>query len=90
MRSLRNAQKSKRQTRRRKKLEIANEHFQKVGTIAGPGILGAIVYYFRRKKEKREELNERLARMEAKTDAIEKNVQIMLTHIVSTKARRRK
>jgi len=71
-------------------LEIANEHFQKVGTIAGPGILGAIVYYFRRKKEKREELNERLARMEAKTDAIEKNVQIMLTHIVSTKARRRK
>lgn len=71
-------------------MEIANEHFQKVGTIAGPGILGAIVYYFRRKKEKREELNERLARMEAKTDAIEKNVQIMLTHIVSTKARRRK
>lgn len=74
-------------------MEIANEHFQKAATVAGPGLLGALVYYFRRKKEKREELNElneRLARMEAKTDAIEKNVQIMLTHIVSTKAARRK
>lgn len=65
------------------KLEIANEHLQKIGTVTGPGILGALVYYFRRKKEKREELNERLARMEAKTDAIEKNVQIMLAHIVN-------
>lgn len=74
-------------------MEIANEHFQRIGTVAGPGILGAIVYYFRRKKEKREELNERLARMEAKTDAIEKNVQIMLAHIVNNnakQARRRK
>lgn len=71
-------------------MEIANEHFQKAATVAGPGLLGALVYYSRRKKEKREELNERLARMEAKTDAIEKNVQIMLTHIVSTKAARRK
>jgi len=71
-------------------MEIANEQIQRAGTIAGPSLLGALVYYFRRKKEKREELNERLARMEAKTDAIEKNVQIMLTHIVSTKAARRK
>lgn len=71
-------------------MEIANEQIQRAGTIAGPILLGALVYYFRRKKEKREELNERLARMEAKTDAIEKNVQIMLTHIVSTKAARRK
>lgn len=71
-------------------MEIANEQIQRAGTIAGPILLGALVYYFRRKKEKREELNERLARMEAKTDAIEKNVQIMLTHIVSTKAARSK
>jgi len=70
-------------------MEIANEHLQRAGTIAGPSLLGAVVYYFRRKKEKRE-LNERLARMEAKTDAIEKNVQIMLAHIVSAKQARRK
>ena len=74
-------------------MELANEQIQKVGTVAGPSLLGALIYYFRRKKEKREELNERLARMEAKTDAIEKNVQIMLTHIVNNnakQARRRK
>lgn len=74
-------------------MEIANEHFQKAATVAGPGLLVAIVYYFRRKKEKREEINERLARMEAKTDAIEKNVQIMLSHIMNgqeQKERRRR